>query len=113
MTINKIKINTRTINQHLDKRMFLAVSSAFCMLLMMYVYFVGSTVFNIVERKSAESTMRTLSSSISDMEIEYITLAKNIDLTMAKTLGFNEPKDVYFAARTPVVGAISKTSDEL
>lgn len=113
MTINKIKINARTINRHLDKRMFLVVSSAFCLLLFLYVYFVGSTVFNIVGRKSAENEMRALSSSISDMEIEYISLAKNIDLNMAKTLGFNEPKDVYFAARTPVVGAISQSSDEL
>jgi hypothetical protein len=113
MTIKKIKINTAVIDRNLDKRMFLAVVGVFFALLSLYVFFVGKTVINIIGRKTAESEMRALSSSVSNMEIDYMTLAKNIDLDMAQTLGFKEPKDVYFASRTSSVGSLTKKANEL
>jgi hypothetical protein len=114
MTINKIKLNTAVVdNNDLGKKMFLAASGALMITLSLYVFFVGKTIVNIIHRKAAESEVRSLSAQVSNLEIQYISLAKNIDLDMAKTLGFSESKDTYFAARRSTVGALATTANEL
>jgi hypothetical protein len=114
MTINKIKFNTAEAHNAYDqRRVFLVVSGIFLALLSLYVFFVSRTVFNIIERKSAESEMRALSSSLSTLEVEYMSLSKNIDLSLASSLGFNESKNIYFASRRTSVGSLINKADEL
>ena len=113
MTIKKIKLNTAASNNHdLERKLVLIASGAIFVTLSLYVFFVGRTVFNIVERKTAESQMRFLSSNINTLQVEYMSLTKNIDLTFANSLGFKESDNTFFAHRQ-AVGSLYKKADEL
>ena len=114
MTIHKLKFNTAVSESlHLEKKLFLAVYGTFFLLLSLYIFFVSQTIFNIVERKNAEQEMRILSSNLSSGEVEYMALAKDIDLNLAQTLGFNESANIYFASRRSAVGSLTNQADEL
>ena len=114
MTINKIKINTSVVDSFdLQKKLSLAISGTFLVLLSLYALFSTRMVFNIIERKNAENEMQILSSNISNLGVEYMSLAKDIHLDLAKSLGFNQPKSIYFASRRSAVGSLIKKADEL
>ena len=114
MITHKIKFNTAVAdNSHLQKRLFWAVTGTFMILLAFYIFFVSQTVFNIVARRSAESEIRTIASNTSNLEVEYMSLSKNIDLNLASSLGFNESRNIYFASRRSAVGSLINKADEL
>ncbi len=85
-TFNNIEKNTFTI---LIITIFLSV--------FLYVYFISTSVVSVVQRKSIEIETQVLSSSVGELESEYISLSKNITLSYARSLGFIEPEDVSFA----------------
>ena len=89
------------------------MAGTFLILLSLYILFISRTVFNIIERKSAETEMRILSSNASNLDVEYMFLAKKIDLSLANSLGFNESQNIYFASRRSAVGSLINKADEL
>ncbi len=114
MTIQRIKFNTSIVNNNnLEKKIFYILASFFAVGIAFYLYLVSHAIFNIIERKNIESDIRNLSGEISTIQIEYITLSKKIDYSLAESLGFKEAKDVYFASRKTSVGALIKNSNEL
>ncbi len=64
-----------------------------------YVLFLGLTVFNIIHIKSAELSIKSISSEIGTLEQEYFSKANSIDLTFAKARGFTEATDAQYASR--------------
>ncbi len=90
---------TKAINLRMEKKFFYVLFSLFAALLFIYVFLIGSITFNIVERKSMEQDALFLNSHIGELELEYLVLDKEIDLVYAKSLGFIEPEEQYFASR--------------
>jgi hypothetical protein len=68
------------------------------MLAVLYVLFLGSMVFNIVERKALDADARDLSNEVGSLELEYLSLSSKIDLNYSYSLGFREAK-TKFATR--------------
>lgn len=64
-----------------------------------YVIILGNMVWNIIERKSLESQARALTNEVAQLELSYLSLSSNIDLTYSYTLGFQELKNKEFAVR--------------
>ncbi len=60
-----------------------------------YVLFLGNMVSNIVERRMLETRARSLSSEVGDLELTYLTLSNNIDLTFSHSLGFKETETTF------------------
>jgi hypothetical protein len=73
---------------------------AFCFVALWYILILGNIVFNIVERKTVEGEIRTLSSEVNNLELEYLALSNNIDLDLSYKLGFREVKAGFATRKT-------------
>lgn len=65
-----------------------------------YVYLISSITFNVLARKSLESTVRTLTTNISQLELVYLSKTNQIDKDYALSQGFVDVKYNLFAARS-------------
>ena len=55
-----------------------------------YVYFINTTVHNIVSRQNLENEVSKLTLTISNEEFQYITKSNAITLQLAYSLGFKD-----------------------
>lgn len=65
----------------------------------MYIYFVNVTIFHTAERSNIEETITDLKSQISQLELELIDGTRELTLSYAYTLGFNDIKEPTFVKR--------------
>ncbi len=75
------------------------VGSIIC-LSIFYIYMIGSITFNVVARKSLETTSRVLGSNISQLELSYLSNMNDINKLRASSLGFVDAKSNIFAMRS-------------
>ena len=87
------------IEGHTDRTMFLVLSAFVVVSFAMYLFFVGTTILNIVDRKSLENENRSLGSKVSELELNYLSETNKIDLKLAYSLGFKDAGATTFAAR--------------
>ncbi len=73
-----------------EKFMLKAALFSFGALAIWYIIILGTIVFNITERKTAESKIRSLSSEVSDLELDYLSKSNSIDLNLSHSMGFKE-----------------------
>ncbi len=93
-----MKIN---ISNNIDKNIFTTLVVGIFLCIFLYVYFVSTSVVNIVQRKNIEVETQILGSNLSNLENEYISLNKNITLSYARSLGFVEPTHLLFISSGP------------
>ncbi|MFA5933970.1 MAG: hypothetical protein WC795_01990 [Candidatus Paceibacterota bacterium] len=104
MTVQTIVAQTNIINNNnLPQRLFYLMFGVCIVLSFVYVYLIGSIIFNVLERKSVENQVRTIRSAVGNLELDYLSQNKTVDLSYAKSLGFEEPKNLYFASRKSLV----------
>ena len=65
-------------NNNLDRRILNAMLVSLGVLALCYVLFLGSMIFNIIGRKSAEVNASALSSQVGDLELQYLTMSSKI-----------------------------------
>lgn len=65
----------------------------------LYMYCIGSAIAHIVERKDAESEIRSLSARISELEIQVAAGEQSVGAVAAGEMGFREIAEVAFIAR--------------
>jgi len=100
--------NTATLNQNdINRRFFYGVFTAFLLIGGLYVYFLGSIVFSVLERKTVETEVASLAQNVNDLEISYLKEDNSINLTLATSLGFTEAKGALFANRTALAQSVS------
>lgn len=87
------------VNNKTQKAIFKALILSLVMLSIVYVYLIGSITFNVLARRSLETTVRTLGTHISELELTYLDTANTIDKNYASTLGYVEIKTNLFATR--------------
>lgn len=80
-------------------------------LLLCYVFILGNMFWDIVERKALQKEALALSSEVGNLELEYLALSNNIDITLSHSMGFREVK-TSFATRHPVV-SLAQASNEI
>ncbi len=85
---------------------------SFGTLAFLYVVFLGNMVSNIVERRSLEGGMRTLSNEVNNLELDYLALSNAIDLEFSHSIGFKETKPV-FATRKALGFRTSSSFDSI
>jgi hypothetical protein len=73
-----------------DRRIFWISVVFFVCSLTLYIYFLGVSVFAVIERKGAQQRSAALTSSIMSLESRYVTMSKKIDLALAHERGFVE-----------------------
>jgi len=102
--------NINVINKNAEKFMLRVMFLTFLALIAWYVLLLGNIVFNIIERKTAEASVRALSSEVSDLELEYLSISNNIDLNLSYSMGFKEIS-AKFATRKSLDALGSNTID--
>ena len=113
MTTQTLKLKTGIVNNNdLQQRMFRALVYSVGFLMLCYVFLLGHMVYNIVARKNLETHARTLTTEVSTLELRYLALSSNVNLTLAHSLGFNESTQKAFTKAT-ALGSLTLTQNEL
>lgn len=82
-----------------EKAVFWTLISVLFLFVGFYMFFVRTTINNVVARQNFESEASALSLEIGSKEFEYITKRNAITLTLAYSMGFKDNQDKIFIAR--------------
>ena len=100
-------------NNNLEKRILNTILASFGFLAICYVFFLGNTVFNIIERRVSETDARSLLNEVGNLESEYLNVSSKVDANLAESMGFKETKDKYYAVRMKPIGSLIVAKNEL
>jgi len=65
----------------------------------LYMFFLGRTIFDLVDRKNIEEEIRLANSRISELELHVLEYNSKVTLQKAHDLGFINNKDPKFVSR--------------
>ncbi|MFZ2205425.1 MAG: hypothetical protein WAV23_02455 [Minisyncoccia bacterium] len=104
-------MNINVVNNNLERQVLNLLLWTLGALAVCYLFFLGSMVLNVVERRSLETGANVLANQVQDLELEYLSVSNKIDLTFAKSLGFQETK-TKFATRS-FLGSLKLAKNDL
>ena len=98
---NRTKTITNEIAENGDTQrlIFRVLMGSILVFSIVYIYLVGSITFNVLARKTLETSARTLGSRVSQLELTYLDSTNKIDKNYALSLGFVETHQNLFATR--------------
>jgi hypothetical protein len=64
-----------------------------------YIYFIGNITFNVIARKSLETSLANLSSEVNKLDLVYLNKINEIDKDYAIANGFVENRHNIFVSR--------------
>ena len=73
-----------------DRRIFWGILGIGAIAIFCYIYFIGVSVYAVIARKEAELETGRVTAQVADLESKYAQLLRDVDLTLAHTLGFVE-----------------------
>ena len=82
-----------TYTPHITKTIA-ALAAVTIIAMFLYGFFLLEAVANTAKRASAEHSVATLTSQISQLEAQYLTQTRDLTLEQAQALGYQVPKDV-------------------
>lgn len=71
----------------------------------LYLYFITSTVLNVIARKDALTKTATIEGSIGSLEQQYLALSKEVNASVASAVGLAPVSDTSYVYRPGTVGA--------
>jgi hypothetical protein len=80
-------------NDELKQKLFWIFSLTIFLLVCLYIYFIVSTIKNVVAIEIMEIEKTESALAISTKEFKFISMRNNITLDLAKTIGFQEIKE--------------------
>ena len=111
LKLNNHTGHSRVINSNLRETIFKAMLYALGALALVYVLLLGNMVFNIIARKALQAHASAMTGKLSELELQYLSMSNKIDVTFAKSIGFQETK-MKFATRESL-GSLSMANNEL
>ena len=87
------------IEHPLERRLWAVFFAALAILFFAYLYFVASSVMNIVARKEADARATDLQGSIGALEQRYFELSQALTPESASTLGLSPVKKTAYVYR--------------
>ena len=100
MSKTKAIANNITESSDTQKMIFRILISSIILIGICYVYIIGSITFDVLARKSLETTVKTSSNNISQLEITYLNKVNSINKEYAMSHGFVDIHDNIFATRS-------------
>lgn len=73
-------------------------------LVAIYIYFVGTSILDIIARKEALAESAKIATVIADFERDYFSLSKNVTARSAGTAGLVPVNDIAYVYRPGAVG---------
>lgn len=99
MSKAKAITNELSHNMNTQRVLFRVMVTCLVVLFTAYAYLIGSITFNVIARKSLESTILSLNSEVNELEITYLDNVNQIDKDYAISKGFVEVRQNIFASR--------------
>lgn len=100
MSKTKAIANNISENSNTQKLIFHILISGILLIAIVYVYMIGSITFNVLARKSLETSTKNLGNEVSWLELTYLGKVNEIDKNYALAHGFVDTKDNLFATRS-------------
>jgi hypothetical protein len=100
---NSLHIKTISLHNFAEKTFF-ALVSLLALSVALYLYFISATILSVVDRSAALNETKILGTKISELESEYMAFGAAIDLSGAKTLGYEEVAKIDYVSRTASLG---------
>ena len=97
----------------IEKKLFLILAVSFFFSLGLYGYFVGKSIINIVVREEIEFQIAEVNSTLSGVELEYLSQKDTINLLFAKEQGFKSVSKKSFVNRSILVGRSLSQNNEI
>jgi len=97
------------INNDIERITFRFIFWSFGILAFLYVFLLGNMVSNIVQRRNLEVDARALGNEVRNLELTYLSMSDNVDLTLSYSLGFKEAKTIFATRKSLGYGSINKT----
>ena len=98
--IRSLAIAAHNVEQHAVLILLgLTVGLAF-----LYIYFLGSAVVHVVERRETQNTIANVSSQIANLEDEYFKRKSNITGSLAVEMNFEPIESKQFVERSRYLG---------
>jgi hypothetical protein len=110
----KYKIqNVDIMNNNIEVRrvIFNVMLSILVALTLWYVVILANMVLNIIQRKTLEKEMLSLSGEVSNLELSYLSVSSSVDMNLSSTMGFKETK-INFATRKSL-GSLKLANNEI
>ncbi|OGI63627.1 hypothetical protein A2914_01610 [Candidatus Nomurabacteria bacterium RIFCSPLOWO2_01_FULL_41_21] len=98
-------------SNNLQKKILHTILLSFGALAVCYVLIITSTIFNIIERKALETKTRMVLNEVSELEVLYLSIGKDVDISMSRAMGFVETK-TNFATRKSI-GSLTLAQNEI
>ena len=99
MTKAKAITNDIVENINTQKVLFRILLIGSILLSSAYIYLIGSITFNVIARKSLESSVASLTSHVNQLDLDYLNSTNKIDKEYAKSMGFVDVHENIFASR--------------
>lgn len=90
---------TTTFHNTVERKTFTILCAGVVLSILSYVFFIGVMSVSAAQMDRLEGEMQNLDSVVSGLEAEYLALGKDVTLSYAHSLGFEDPEDVAFATR--------------
>ncbi|MDO8493692.1 MAG: hypothetical protein Q7S19_04085 [bacterium] len=105
------KYNTEDIQRYLS---VVLVFSAIALSLF-YIYLINSSILNTMSREQNNRQIAEVSAKLSGLENSYMARKSDLNIDMARTLGFKDDfSKVHFSSESPnVAGNLSLLGDEI
>lgn len=86
-------------NANTQKKLFRILVSGSIVLFAVYIYLVGSITFDVIARKSLDTTVAKLTSEVNQLDLTYLNSANKINKEYALANGFVDAHQNIFALR--------------
>lgn len=73
---------------------------------LVYMYYIGSIVFNVIARKNVENENKAISSAIAETQVTYLSRIGSIDKSFAFAKGYEDPTSPSYVISKSTVGMV-------
>jgi hypothetical protein len=82
-----------------EKNIFWTLTAILLLCVGFYMYFINTTVRNVVSRENLENESSKIALEISSNEFKYITLRNSVTLQLAYSIGFKDAENKKFISQ--------------
>jgi len=106
-------MNAILTTTYMEQNTIRILSGALLVCAALYGMMVFSIVFSTVDRQNYERSMQITNSTLGELESAYMSQAKNIDLSFARTQGFVDASQVRFAKKNSGLGVTTSSRNDI
>jgi hypothetical protein len=113
-------VNIMNNNIEVKKIILNLMLSVLAALALWYVFILGNMVFNIVQRRTLEKEVLTLTNEVRNLELSYLSVSNSVDLALSSSMGFKEIKATFatrkalgYSATGEALGSLKLAKNEI